>query len=74
VIEPDDQIRVYVEPDPSPEEMAAISAVVALALQQGSASGDGAQPAGGGRERWTRAGRREVLRSAEWFVEREWRP
>jgi hypothetical protein len=55
--------------------MAAISAVVAtLALQQGGENGDEAQPIGGGRERWTRAGRREVLRSAEWFVEREWRP
>jgi hypothetical protein len=72
MIAPDDQIRVYVEPEPSPEEMAALSAVVAtLALQQGSENCDEGQRAGGGRERWTRAGRREVLRSAEWSVERE---
>lgn len=63
--ETDDAMRVSVTPEPTPEEMAAISAVV-VGLVVSGANGHGNQAergtSGGGRERWALAGRREVLR------------
>ena len=67
--ETDDAIRIAVTPEPTPEEMAAISAVVAgLAASGAPGHGDEREPSGGGRERWALAGRREVLRP----MDRDW--
>ena len=59
----DGQIRISVSPEPTPEEMAALSAIViAVAEQQSNETGEDLETGGGRRVRWARAGRREVLR------------
>jgi hypothetical protein len=60
--EGEDVIRVTVRPVPADEEMAVISAVIAALRAGESGVPEEAVPRGGGRERWARAGRREVLR------------
>lgn len=58
----DTRIRISVSPEPGPEEMAAIGALVAaLSRLQDGENGE-TIPSGGGREKWRTAGRRELLR------------
>ena len=60
----DGEIRIHVEPEPAPEEMAAIVAAVgALSARARPETGPASMTEG--RDRWARAGRREVLRDAE---------
>jgi len=67
--ETDDAIRIVLTPEPTPEELAAISVVVAgLAASGTTGNEDERGPSGGGRERWALAGRREVLRP----MDRDW--
>jgi len=58
--------RIHVDSEPAPEEMAAIVAAVGtLARQRANGRDEPASPTAG-RDRWAKAGRREVLRSVEW--------
>jgi|GEM_PF-3003500 len=67
--ETDDAIRIAVTPEPTLEELAAISVVVAgLAVSGTTGREHGSPPSGGGRSRWALAGRREVLRP----MDRDW--
>lgn len=63
--EHEQRIRLSVHPEPTDEEMAAIAAAVTALVSRND--GDCAEPPdrGGGRERWARAGRRELLRPFE---------
>lgn len=64
--EQDGTIRIRVTPEPTPEEMAAISTVVAgLAALPAADDRDVSPSSLDGRERWREAGRREMLRSSD---------
>jgi hypothetical protein len=61
----DKQLRIHVEPEPTPEELAAIVAAVGTLQMTVSDEGVPESPMRG-RDRWAKAGRREVLRAVEW--------
>ena len=66
VSEQDGIIRIRVTPEPTPEEMAVISTVVAgLVALPAAADRDVSPSSVDGRERWREAGRREMLRSSD---------
>jgi hypothetical protein len=59
-------LRIHVDPEPRPEELAAIVAAVGQLARhlESQAEPETSSPTQG-RERWARAGRREVLRMIE---------
>lgn len=61
----DKSVRISVSPEPGAEELAAISAVVAGLSRLPNGEERATMPAGGGREKWRAAGRREVLRPVD---------
>ena len=61
----DDQLRIHVYPEPTPEELAAIVAVIG-SLRAADPDGGDPESSTRGRDRWAKTGRREVLRATEW--------
>jgi hypothetical protein len=60
-------LHILVDPEPRPEELAAIVAAIGqLARELESRAETEAPSPTQGRDRWARAGRREVLRPVEW--------
>lgn len=57
-------VRIHVHPEPAPEEMAAISAVVAALASRPDTNREESTSGVDGRERWREAARRETLRSS----------
>jgi hypothetical protein len=62
-----DGLHIHVDPEPRPEELAAIVAAIGQLARELGSPGEPASPSlTPGRDRWARAGRREILRPIEW--------
>lgn len=66
-----DGLRIHIEPEPRPEELAAIVTAVGQLARHVESQVTAKTPSPThGRDRWANAGRREVLRPVEWERDR----
>ncbi len=63
--EQEERLRLQVDPQPTDEELAAIAAAVTALVSRNGDGRDEPPDMGGGRWRWKRAGRRELLQGFE---------